>query len=540
MMSRLSACLTGLLLAGAAALALPALAADDATPKRGGVVVIGTDGAGLTTLNSQTSTATAVLMVADIWADGLYARDRKGEKAPHLATSWEIAPDGKRYTFHLRPGLKWSDGQPFTSADVAFTLNEATKFNPFWGQVLLNVAGAETPDDNTFVMVMKNPFAAAFEALDKENFAILPKHIYANTDILQNPANRMPVGMGPYRLVKYDQGRALTFERNPYFWQAGKPYLDGLVMAVIPDTQQQVNALLRGEIDFMKLPYTQVARVKEAGARTGKVMARQVEISAPERASLDLNTTKPPFNDARVRQAMLIAMDRTRIVSDAYFGLAQLAGNAIPEQFTTLTDPSVKYSDMYAYDPARAARLLDEAGYKLVDGKRFAVELTYANSEFNRITIEPIAQILAAQWKAIGVEAKLVGLDDQLWLDKVYVKNDFEASLVSLTGRTDPTLGVDRSFRCNPKHLPYTNPTGYCNPELEALADSANAALPADRAQFYKSYIRIVARDLNEITLTNVPTFHGISTRFMGLDAQFDISFNEYPNWAEVWLKSGK
>ena len=249
---------------------------------------------------------------------------------------------------------------------------------------------------------------------------------------------------GPFRLTKYEQGRALTFERNPNFWDVGKPYLDGLVMATIPDTQQQVNALLRGEIDFMKLPYIQVARVKEAGARSGKVIARQVEISAPERASLDLNTRKPPFDDARVRQALLVGMDRTRIVSDAYFGLAELANNAIPDQFTALADPSVKYSEIYAFDPVRAGKLLDEAGYKLVDGKRFSVEITYSSAEFNRVFIEPIAQILAAQWKAIGVEARLAGLDDALWIDKVYKKHDFEASLVSVDRTHGPHAG-DRS-----------------------------------------------------------------------------------------------
>ncbi len=528
------------LAAGAMVLVGTAAWAADETPKHGGIAVIGTDGSGLTTLNSHATSATPVLMVSDLWADGLFARDGKGKKVPHIATSWDISPDQKTYTFHLRAGLKWSDGKPFSSADVVFTLKDVAKFNTYQTQMLPNMESVEAPDANTVVVTLKAPLAAALEGFDKEVLPLMPKHIYEGTDVLQNPANRNPVGLGPYKLQAFEQGRSLTFVRNPNYWDQPKPYLDGLVVAIITDTQQQINALLQGEIDFVKLPYTQVARVQEAAKATGKVFARQVEVSAPERASLDFNMRKPPFDNQKVRQAVFHAMDRTRIISDAYHGFAFLATNAIPAQFTELSDPSVDYGKLYPHDVAKAGKLLDEAGFPLVNGKRFTVDLTYSASVFNRSTFEPIAQILAAQWKEVGIETTLSGLDDQLWIDKVYKQNNFDVSLVSLTGRTDPTLGVDRSFLCNPNKLPYVNPSGYCNPELDAIAAKANGAAAADRKQFYKTYEEIVARDLNEISMTNVPTFHGFSTRFEALHTQFDVSFNEYPNWAEVWLKNGK
>jgi len=527
--------------AGAALLSAPAAtqAADTTAPHQGGTLVVGLDGSGLGTLNTQMTSATSALTIADIWADGLFARDVRGGKVPHLATSWDVSPDLKTYTFHLRTNVKWSDGEKFSAADVAFTLLEVAKFNTYQTQTLANVASVETPDDATFLVHTKAPLAVMLDAFDKEVFPLMPKHVYEHTDITQNPANRMPVGLGPFKLQSWEQGRALTFVRNPYFWDSPKPYLESVVVAIIPDMQQEANALLRGEIDFMKLPYTQLKRVQDAAA-DGKVIAHKVELSAPERASLDLNTARKPFDDVRVRQALLIAMDRRRIVSDAYHGFAVEAGNAIPEQFTDLTDPSIKYSELYPYDPAKAAKMLDDAGYKPVNGKRFSMELTYASNEFLRVIMEPMAQILAAQWGAIGIDVKLVGLDTQLWVDKVYNKRDFDGSLVSLTGRTDPMLGVDRSFLCNSKNLPYVNPTSYCNPELDAVAAKANTAAAADRRQYYKTYIQIVARDLNEITMTNVSTYYGVSTRFENLQKQFDISFNEYPNWAEIWLKSGQ
>jgi peptide/nickel transport system substrate-binding protein len=103
---------------------------------------------------------------------------------------------------------------------------------------------------------------------------------------------------------------------------------------------------------------------------------------------------------------------------------------------------------------------------------------------------------VAAQWKEVGVETRLVRLDSQIWTDKVYRKVD--VSLISPTRRSDPTLGVDRSFLCNEGHVPYTNPSGYCNPELDRIAREAVSAPPERRRALYKQYAEIVARDLNE------------------------------------------
>lgn len=119
--------------------------------------------------------------------------------------------------------------------------------------------------------------------------------------------------------------------------------------------------------------------------------------------------------------------------------------------------------------------MLDESGYRLVNGKRFSIELTYPSADFTRVIMEPMAQILAAQSGAVGIDVKLVALDTQLWIDKVCKQRNFNVSIVSLTGRTDRMLGVDRSFMCNSKPLPYVNPTGYCNPLLDAVAAQPNS-----------------------------------------------------------------
>ncbi|MFI5011980.1 MAG: ABC transporter substrate-binding protein [Hyphomicrobiales bacterium] len=509
----------------------PARPAEAPAPKPGGVVVIAMDPSGLAILNTQLTSLSPALYIADVWADGLMARDAAGRRIPHIATSWTVSDDGKTYTFHLRTGLKWSDGQPFSSADVVFTLTQFAKFNTYLSKIVPLIARVEAPDEATVVVGLTQPLAAALDLFDKENFPLMPKHIYEGTDIPTNPANRKPIGLGPFMAESWEQGRSLSFVRNPYYWDQPKPYLDKVLVALIPNAQQLLNALIQGEVDWVQLDFSQIQRAQEA-EKNGKIKVIKIVINAPERSSLDFNMRKAPMSDVKVRQALFYATDRNRISTDAYRGLAFPATSAIPEQFTELYDPSVNYDKMYPFDPKKAAAILDEAGYPMKDGRRFSVELTYiAVSPF-----DSIAKSLAAQWKEIGVEVRLSGLDSQIWIDKVYRKNDFDISLISLTGRSDPTLGVDRSFICNEAHVPFTNPSGYCNPELDKIAAAAGAAPPDKRRALYKQYEEIVARDLNEITLTNAPTYNAVATKFRNLEAVFDIAFNEHPSWADGWL----
>jgi len=141
-----------------------------------------------------------------------------------------------------------------------------------------------------------------------------------------------------------------------------------------------------------------------------------------------------------------------------------------------------------------------------------------------------------SEWTAIGLSVKMAGLDGQIWTDKVYKRHDFDASIISLTARTNPVLGIDRSYLCNQGSVPYANPTGYCNADLDKLIAAA-AAAPLDKQQaVYSKYTEIVARDINEITLTNARSFEAVSTKLKNIDAQFNVAFNTHPNWQEVWI----
>ncbi len=523
------------LLAGAALLAMPGLALAQQTPVKGGTVIAALASTTIPNLNTQLTSATPALIVADVWADGLMTYDRDGKRIPRLATSWEISPDGKTYTFHIREGVKWSDGQPFTAGDVAFTLNAFGKFNTYLTKMMPFVESATAPDDKTFVLQLKQPLTATLDLFDKEVFPLMPRHIYEGKDVATHPANRAPVGLGPFKFESWENGRSITFVRNPNYWQAPKPYLDSVIFALVPNNQQALNAMANGEVQWFRPEVVQVPATLQA-AKKGNFHVVEIRNNAPETAVVDINLRRAPFDNVKVRQALFHAIDRQRIVKDVYQGLADTAKNAIPVQFTALHDPALSYDTLFAYDPALAGRLLDEAGFPLKDGKRFSLELTTISAS----PYDAIGQVVQAQWKAIGIEVKLTTLDNQLWVDKVYNKHDFDASIISLTGRSNPVLGVDRSFVCNQGNVPYANPTGYCNPEFDkAAADAASAPLDKQKA-LYRAYADIVARDLNQLALTNAKAFEAVSNNFMNLDAQFNVAFNTHPNWAEAWLPKDK
>src|SRR5579863_2582944 len=137
-------------------------------PRHGGSVVLTLDATGVAVLNTQLTSLGAALYMADLWADGLIAHDGQGRRVPRIATSWNISDDGKTYTFHLRTGVKWSDGQPFSSADVAFTLNNFAKLNTYLSKLAPMITKVETPDDATVVIGLSAPVTAALELFDKE------------------------------------------------------------------------------------------------------------------------------------------------------------------------------------------------------------------------------------------------------------------------------------------------------------------------------------------------------------------------------------
>ena len=159
--------------------------------------------------------------------NSLITYDSEGNMLPELAKSWEFAPDGKTWTFHLEKGVKWHDGRDFTSEDVAFTIKEVFEpYHPLGKQAFGPVSKIETPDPHTAVFKFEKPHTPALSYLSPWFAVIMPKHLWEGTDILKNPQNLAPVGTGPYMFEEYKKGSHITLVKNPSArWRLCRPGL---------------------------------------------------------------------------------------------------------------------------------------------------------------------------------------------------------------------------------------------------------------------------------------------------------------------------
>ena len=250
------------LLAAVSMVALPAAAAEI---KSGGtaVAILGGD---VPTINPGVSSSISNQFVSGQVYSTLVRLDLKGNPQPYLAESWEISPDGKTYTFRLRKDVKWHDGKPFTSADVAYGLLQINKkYSGHASTAFKSVKRIDTPDPHTAVFHLEFAYPPLIRALGFiVSSVVLPKHIYEGTDPRKNPHNFKPIGTGPFRFKEYKKGSHVTLERNPDYFKKGRPYLDRIIYQIIPNKAARVLALEKGEADYIPyvaMPFAEVKRL---------------------------------------------------------------------------------------------------------------------------------------------------------------------------------------------------------------------------------------------------------------------------------------
>lgn len=317
-----------------------------------------------------------------------------------MATSWEISDDGLTYTFHLHPDVKWHDGTPLTAADVQFTFAKirdpqlASRFTLSFRAV----KAGQTPNPSTVVVTLKEPDPVFFPHLW---VGIIPKHIWEKEDFATSPYNVNPIGSGPWKLKEWVRGGHMLFEANPGYFK-GRPYLDRMIVKVIPDATVAFAALEEGDVHYFPFagviggpPYQLVNRLK----RNANLEVKAYEVDATQR--LFFRNDKPPFDDLRVRQAVAHAIDKRFIVEKLLHGYGQITQSEVSAVLQWAHNPHVP---QYAYDVAKANQLLDEAGYpRGPDGIRFRTRI-YGNPGVRAI----LSEILKEQFKAVGIAAEVV------------------------------------------------------------------------------------------------------------------------------------
>jgi peptide/nickel transport system substrate-binding protein len=504
--------------------------AQAAKPKQGGtaIMVLGTDPLSLSpdTTNSVPDVAAGCLLY-----DALVRFKVGFEIVPGIAKSWTISDDGLTYSFDMQPG-NWHDGKPVTSEDVKFTLEEiSSKYGPRFNTAGKFIDRIETPSPTQVVIKLKNPFGPfLFSLACEQNAAIMPAHILRGAEILKHEAIlTKPVGNGPFKIVEWVRGSHITLTRNTDYWRKPEPYLDRVVIKIMPDSSARVLALRAGEVDYIVPDYMPLSAVQMVQKSPNLSVQ---EVSYPGSDIIILNTKNEALGKPAVRQALLTAMDRQFIHDKVFYGLGGIARSSFDTRLWAY-NPAVDYQKMYPFDPAKARQMLDEAGFPVkADGARFTMRLLFetAKPEFLQA-----AQALQRFWQDVGVRVVLEGAERPVILKRVYSDYDFEATLQTYTTLGDPALGIARTYVTESikQGTTFNNASQYSNPEIDRLFDAGrDASNQPDRARIYFQIQEILARDLPVLNLHQQPQYAVASTRLQGL---WQAANQQW--WGSVWAK---
>lgn len=504
-------------------------------PVRGGRLVVAADSEPAN-LNPAIVASNGVFFVASKVIEPLAEADYAGKNglAPRLATAWEGSGDGKSVTFALRRNVSWHDGAPFTSADVAFSALEVWKKLQNLGRVVFaDLEAVDTPDEHTAVLRFSRPtpFQMIRNALPVVT-SVLPRHVFEGTDIAKNPASAQLIGTGPFTFVEHRPGEYYLLRRNPAYWDAGKPYLDEIVFRVLPDRAAAGNALEAEEIHlaaFSAVPLADLDRISKVPGI--KVYSEGYE-ALTYQLIVEMNHRRKELSDVRVRRALAHAIDRDFVVETIFLGYAKVATGPVPQYDRTFYTPDVP---RYAFDPAKAEALLDEAGYaRRADGMRFKLRLLPAPF-FNET--RQFGDYLRQALGKIGIDAEIVSNDTPAHLKAVYTDHDFDITVATPVYRSDPAISTTILFQSGlPDGVPFSNQYGYANPEVDELIRQAASELDeARRADLYKDLQRIVVEDL---PLINVAEFSFIT---VARDTVENVSNNPrwaVSSWADTWIRT--
>ena len=498
------------------ALISPGAAQTDKTPRGGTLKMVYQEP---THLNMAIVSGTPTGLPGTQLFAGLVQFDDKFQPRPYLAHKWEVSSDGKTYTFHLEKDATFHDGKPITSADVAFSLETVSKNHPFGVAMFRAVDKVDTSNPHVVVFKLKHPYPAFLAATHPLLLPIIPKHIYGEGEIRQNPANIKPIGSGPFKFVEWKKGQHLILERYPNFFRKGRPYLDRIIIEFISDPAARVVALETGATHVS--PYSYIGSPEDARrletlphiAMTSKGFE-----AIGARAWFAINTRKPPLDNVKVRKALAHAMDKDFIVKEILMGFGKPAVG--PFRYTNpFFHPNLP---KYEYNLNKANQLLDEAGYKRkADGSRFNLNLDWIPGP---ATNQSMCEYLKEQFKKLGINATLRPSPDfPSWAAKVS-KWDFDLNLDVVFDYPDPVIGIERMYISkNIKNLIWTNTMGYKNPEVDRLFAEAQVEQNFEKRK--KLYHRV-----QEILVDELPIIWHLEVEYY---LHYNKDFDGIP--VDVW-----
>ncbi|MDE1179343.1 ABC transporter substrate-binding protein [Paraburkholderia sp.] len=437
-----------------------------------------------------------------------------------LASDWTVSPDGRKITFRLRKDVKWQDGQKFTAKDVKFTLDllkNPDLPNQFWAR-LSDIQSVDAPDDYTVVLNLDKPNLALLDALT--NVMIVPQHALANVPVkdLRTASwwKTGPVGTGPYKWGKYVPDQYVELDANPQYYR-GRPKVDTLINRYFKDDGAAVLALQSGDIQYSYMSLAQVRNTKSDKFRT---------VAGPSRVLnyVGLNFADPRFKDVRVRQALLMAIDRAALVKNLYAGQAKLAN-------CVLTDSHYVPGNLnpYAFNPAAAKQLLAQAGWDKIAGQPIEL-LTYYSDPVSKNAMAVIQSMLAQ----VGVNVQPRFVDAPTYGELVR-GGKFSMVYAGVTNGPDPDV-LTSVLKSD-----YAPPRGYNvmrvnMPALDALMDQGRAESDvAKRPAIYQDVCRYTNANLPWLPILEANRFAGVSTHVQDFVWTPAPGGGRYMDHAERW-----
>jgi len=410
-----------------------------------------------------------------------------------------ISADGLTLTYHLRRGVRWSDGAPFTSRDVKFSYQAIENPNNNVGNrhAYDLIRSVSTPDDYTVVFRMKSVYAPALTDIfsDETPGGIIPAHLLAKyRDLNQVPFNQSPVGTGPYKVVRWDRGQSVEYVRNDAYY-LGRPKIERISLRFVPDEANAVNQLRTGELDL----FTQ-GSINAYGLAKNVAGIATALVDIHGASNLLINTTRAQFKDVRVRRAIAYAIDKAAIARRVTFGAGTVATEDLPA-YMWAYEPNVQ---RYDYDPARARALLKAAGWiprpdgiVVKNGAPLTAVLAFAQ---DNVTARLVSVQLQSYLRSAGIDVQLKGYAASMMFagysaGGIYQGGNFDLAWYTMTLGTDPESAT--RFTCSSIPPNGQNYSRYCNPEMDAAErDGLRTFDRAARKRAYARTQRLLARDV--------------------------------------------
>jgi peptide/nickel transport system substrate-binding protein len=398
-----------------------------------------------------------------------------------LAERWKPNSDASEWTFYLRRGVKFHNGQEMTSADWLWSFNYM--LNPANGayayKVLTdNITRVEAVDPYTVRFRMVGPRALFPHVLSSiQNGTVIPKN--SLTGKVGEIVGDLPAGTGPFKFVSWTPGTAVEFQRFDDYW-GGTPYLKGLKFRIITNTSARENAIRAGDLDLAdRLSPSFVQRVKKGGIKGIKTVA----VGGAGYREIFFNTKGKWTSDKRVREAIVLALDRDAIVEEAFLGMGEPVPVPVPHDSDWFRVAKMKLPS-YKPDLKRARQLLQEAGY---NGEQLLFNMTLGQDD-------PIGEPIVRQAAKAGINIKMAPAESTMFYERI-ATGDFNLLISSSGFDGEPGLESTIDYMCEKGKIRRSR-SGYCDPKFDALVSSyAKVSDRAERVRIFGEIVKVAFTD---------------------------------------------